>query len=187
MKMPKAVLLDRDGVINFDSPRYILSVADFTPIPGAIAAVAALKEAGIRVALLSNQSAVGRGWIDEERLAEIHAHLERLLRAQRAAFDFVGYCTHAPEEDCACRKPRPGLVHAALKALDVAPEDALMIGDSARDLEAAAAAGVPGWLVASGYKPFAEQLKRARAVQPALHTFVNLAHAVSALLSGNLR
>ena len=181
MSLPRLVILDRDGVINFDSPDYILAPEQFIPIPGSLEAIAALARKGVRVAVASNQSAVGRGWISEEDLARIHERMLGLVRAAGGDIHDWAYCVHAPGDDCRCRKPKPGLVQELLARAGVPPREAVVIGDSARDIEAAAALGVPGVLVATGYKDAAEQLARARRAQPGVRMYPNLRAAVRAL------
>ncbi len=183
MSLPKLVILDRDGVINFDTPQYILRPEDLVPIPGSLAAIAALTQRGVRVAIASNQSAVGRGWISEEQLERIHARLLALVKEAGGHIDDWAYCVHAPQEGCACRKPKPGLIQTLLARANVAPKDALIVGDSARDIEAAAAAGVRGVLVATGYKDAAYEWRKARAAQPAVPLYINLRAFVEHLLS----
>ena len=144
------VLLDRDGVINEDSPNYICSPSDWLPIPGSLHAIARLSRAGRTVAVCSNQSAVARGLISEAELAEID-------RAMRSAIEFEGgrlqgtyYCVHGPEKNCACRKPAPGLLQLAMTTLNARPDETVYIGDSIRDIQAGKAAGCSTILVRTG-------------------------------------
>ena len=182
--LPKAVLLDRDGVINFDSPDYILTPEQWQPVPGSLAAIARLSKVGIKVAIVSNQSALGREMIDTPTFEEIHGKMMLFIEEAGGFIDHVAYCPHAPADDCGCRKPKPGMVLETLRALGLAkaPERALFIGDSLRDVEAALAAGVPAILVESGYGDEAAILEKARALMPAIRSFPNLAAAVDSLL-----
>ncbi len=171
------VLLDRDGVINHDSPDYILSAAQWRPIDGSLEAIAALNAAGLTVAVCSNQSAVGRGMLAPATLQAIHERMHQALAAVGGHLDGVFVCPHAPAADCRCRKPRPGLLQQALEQFDCAPERALMIGDSRRDLIAAERSGVEGWLVKTGNgAALADELGPATPVYP------DLAAAVPAIL-----
>ena len=181
MRLPRLVILDRDGVINLDSPDYILAPEQFMPVPGSLEAIAALARASIRVAVASNQSAVGRGWITEEDLGRIHARMLSLVREAGGEVHDWAYCLHAPDDGCRCRKPRPGLLEDLLTRAGVVPADALVIGDSARDVEAAAALGIPAVLVASGYKDAAEQWARARRAAADVRLYPNLHAVVRAL------
>ena len=178
---PKAVLLDRDGVINFDSPDYILAPEQWRPVPGSLQAIARLTAAGIPVAICSNQSALGRGMLDRETFQAIHAKMMLAIEEAGGEIAHVAYCPHAPDDGCACRKPLPGLLYEALQALDVAAEDALMIGDSVRDVQAARAAGVRAMLVQSGYGEADDILERSRRLMPDICSFPDLAAAVNAL------
>ena len=182
MQHPKAVLLDRDGVVNFDSPDYILAPEQWIPIPGSLEAIARLHRAGIRIALCSNQSGLGRGMMSGATFETIHAKMMLAVEEAGGRFDYVAYCPHNPDDDCRCRKPKPGMVFEILRALDLSPDQTLLIGDSARDVEAAAAAGVPAILVQSGYGDAAKILAKAEKVQPGIAAYPDLATAIDALL-----
>ncbi len=181
---PDAVILDRDGVINFDSPDYILAPDQWRPIPGSLEAIARLTQVGVPVAIASNQSALGRGMIGRDTFEAIHARMMRAIEAAGGRVAHVAYCPHGPGDGCACRKPKPGLVRECLDALGLAenPDRALMIGDSLRDVQAALAAGARAWLVQSGYGDAEAILQKARAIDPAIAAFPDLARAVDALL-----
>ncbi|MDQ6972979.1 MAG: D-glycero-beta-D-manno-heptose 1,7-bisphosphate 7-phosphatase [Mariprofundaceae bacterium] len=181
--MPKVVLLDRDGVINFDSPDYILTPEDWQPVPGALAAIARLKEAGIKVAVCSNQSGLGRSLLSQETFQAIHAKMMLAIEEAGGEIGHVAYCPHGPDDGCSCRKPLAGLLTEALAALDVSAGEALMIGDSIRDVQSAKAAGVPAWLVQSGYGDADKILQKSRELMPDIPAYADLAAAVDALLS----
>ena len=177
---PQLVLLDRDGVINFDSPDYIKSPAEWRALPGALKAIARLNHAGILVGICSNQSGVGRGLFDTQMLSAIHQKLEQELAAAGGHLDHIGICPHAPQVQCNCRKPKPGLLISALKVCQVEPSSAVFIGDSLRDLQAASAAGVQPMLVRTGNGRRTEaELTRCGRAAP---TFDDLALAVDDLL-----
>ena len=182
--LPKAVLLDRDGVINFDSPDYILSPEQWEPIPGSLEAIARLTKAGIAIAVVSNQSALGRGMLDDATLQNIHAKMLLSIEALGGRVDHVAYCPHAPDDGCTCRKPLPGMITESLAALNL--EDQLqhvcMIGDSLRDMQAAWAAGVKGILVQSGYGDGDAILAKARLQKPNIRAFPDLAAATKYIL-----
>jgi D-glycero-D-manno-heptose 1,7-bisphosphate phosphatase len=144
------IILDRDGVINHDSPHFIKSPDEWVPIPGSIEAIAALKKAGYAVAVCTNQSGVGRGYYDEAMLAKIHAKMSAELADFGFTFDAIAYCPHLPEAGCNCRKPKPGMVLALLKQFNAVPLDTWVVGDSFRDLEAGVAAGCKTLLVKTG-------------------------------------
>lgn len=182
---PKAVLLDRDGVINFDSPDYILALAHWQPVPGSLQAIARLHKAGIAVAIVSNQSALGRGMVDQQTFNAIHARMMLAIEQAGGFISHVAYCPHGPDDDCDCRKPKPGMVINTLAALGLAdtPEQALFIGDSARDVEAAHAADVAAMLVRSGYGDTAAIVEKSRALQPDIQVCADLAAAVDMILA----
>jgi D-glycero-D-manno-heptose 1,7-bisphosphate phosphatase len=144
------VLLDRDGVINENHLDYVTNWDGFRFLAGAIAALAELQSHGLRLAIVSNQSAVGRGLMTEDDLNEIHERMACELAAAGVHLDGIFCCVHAPWNGCACRKPLPGLLAQALEALDGAPAEAVMIGDGPEDLRAASTAGVAFVLVRTG-------------------------------------
>jgi D-glycero-D-manno-heptose 1,7-bisphosphate phosphatase len=148
--MARLILLDRDGVINFDSPSYVKSPEEWIPIPGALDAIADLKHAGWRVAVCSNQSGVGRGLFTLDALDAIHAKLASALAERSVRLDALRFCPHLPGAGCRCRKPAPGMLIDAMQALGAAPERTIAIGDSVRDVEAARAAGCRAILVRTG-------------------------------------
>lgn len=148
--MNQWVILDRDGVINGDSPDYVKSLAEWRPLPGSIAAIARLSRAGYRVAIATNQSGVGRGLIRSEDLHTMHAELCRQVTRAGGVIDGIFYCPHAPEEGCQCRKPRTGLLDAIARRFGIDLRGQPAVGDSLRDLEAAQAAGCQPVLVRTG-------------------------------------
>jgi histidinol-phosphate phosphatase family protein len=139
---PAVVLFDRDGTIVHDVP-YNTDPALVVPVPGAAQALAALRQAGIRVGVVSNQSGVGQGIITPAQLSAVNNRVEELL----GPFGTWQLCTHRADAGCACRKPEPGLVTAAADALGVTAAQCVVIGDIAADVTAARAAGARGILV----------------------------------------
>jgi HAD superfamily hydrolase (TIGR01662 family) len=139
---PRAVLFDRDGTLVRDVP-YNGDPARVVPVPGAADAVAALRAAGVRVGVVSNQSGVGTGQITPAQLDRVNARVEELT----GPFGAWRVCVHAPDTGCGCRKPRPGLILAAADDLGVSAADCVVIGDIAADVDAARAAGARGILV----------------------------------------
>jgi D-glycero-D-manno-heptose 1,7-bisphosphate phosphatase len=146
----KLVILDRDGVINQDSPSYIKSPEEWKPIPGSIEAIALLNQAGYRVLVATNQSGVGRGLFDMATLNAIHDKMHRALGQAGGRVDGIFYCPHAQDAGCSCRKPRPGLLDEIARRFGVSLEGVPVIGDSLRDLQAAAAVGAQPVLVLTG-------------------------------------
>ena len=144
------VILDRDGVINEDRADFVRSPAQWVPVPGSLEAIARLCAAGIRVAVATNQSGIGRGLYDEATLAAIHRRMESEIAKHGGHLDRIVYCPHHPDDDCACRKPRPGLLEQLAASYDRSLTDVPCIGDARRDLEAAVAVGARPMLVLTG-------------------------------------
>jgi len=180
--LPRAVLLDRDGVINFDSPGYILTPDQWAPIPGSLEAIARLTDAGIAVTIVSNQSALGRGMIDQLTFDAIHGKLMLSIEEAGGFITHVSYCPHKPDDGCACRKPRPGMLFETLDMLALRADQALYIGDSIKDVEAAHAANMAVRLVQSGYGDAAIILEKSRLLVPSIQAYTDLAAAVDDLL-----
>ena len=146
----KLVILDRDGTINHDSDQYIKSPAEWKPIPGSLEAIARLTQGGWRIVVATNQSGIARGLFDMSTLNAIHAEMHRAVGQAGGRIDAIFFCPHAADSNCECRKPKPGLLHEIATRFGVELEDVPMIGDSPRDLEAAAAAGAKPYLVLTG-------------------------------------
>ena len=146
----KLVILDRDGVINIDSDRFIKSPDEWRPIPGALEAIARLNGAGFHVAVATNQSGIERGLLDMNALNAIHSKMLKAAQQVGARIDAIFYCPHSSDTDCRCRKPLPGMFIDIGKRLNVVLAGVPCIGDGLRDLQAAAAAGGRPFLVLSG-------------------------------------
>ncbi len=165
----KAVLLDRDGVINVDHEGYVTSWSQFRLLPGVLEGLCQLTAAGYRLAVVTNQAVVGRGLASAAEVEELNARMVSALAEGGARIDAVLCCPHAPEEGCVCRKPQPGLLIEAGRRLGVAPTDTCVIGDWVDDIAAARAAGcaVP-ILVLTGRGRRALPLARAAGLGPFL-------------------
>ena len=144
------ILLDRDGVVNAESEAYVKCLAEFHPLPGSYEAVARLCEAGHEVAVVTNQSGIGRKLIDPEELDRIHGALRAGVARAGGRIARIEVCPHVPEDECRCRKPRTGLLVTAADALGFDPATSILVGDRASDLAAAAAFGCEGILVRTG-------------------------------------
>lgn len=144
------LILDRDGVINEDSDDYIRSLADWRPLAGSLAAIAALSRAGYTVAIATNQSGLSRGYFSLDALEAIHAQLRAQLEELGGHIAGIFYCPHLPEEGCSCRKPATGLLQAMEAELGESVVGAIFIGDSLKDLQAAQAAACRPVLVRTG-------------------------------------
>ncbi|HST84024.1 MAG TPA: HAD-IIIA family hydrolase [Kineosporiaceae bacterium] len=138
----RAVLFDRDGTLVHDVP-YNGDPDLVRPMPGAARAVAAVRAAGLRIAVVTNQSGIARGLLTRAQVEAVNAEVDRQL----GGFDSWQICPHGTDEGCACRKPRPGMIQAAARALGVQPRECVVIGDIGADVEAARAAGARAVLV----------------------------------------
>lgn len=167
------VLIDRDGVINRDSAEYIRSVAEWQPLPGSLEAIAALTRAGFTVAVVTNQSGVGRGLFTEATLASIHRAMEDAVASAGGTIAAVFYCPHRPDEGCDCRKPKPGLLLEAARHFRRNIADVAFIGDKVSDAQAALAAGARPILVGAAEDP---------ALPSDIERYGDLAAAAAALL-----
>lgn len=143
-------LIDRDGTINVEK-HYLSDPEQLELIPGAAAAIRRLNQAGWGVAVITNQSGVGRGYFGLDRLAQVHERLVSMLSAEGARVDGIYICPHAPDDDCACRKPLPGMVEQAVAELHFDPKKAVMIGDKEVDVELGLAVGAKTFLVRTGH------------------------------------
>lgn len=148
--MLKLLILDRDGVINYDSDAYIKSVEEWIPLPGSIEAIAQLSKAGWTVAIATNQSGIARGYYDIATLEAMHARLRALVAEQGGEVGLVVYCPHGPDEGCDCRKPEPGMLKIIAEHYKVPLAGIWFVGDSLGDLEAAKAVDSQPVLVKTG-------------------------------------
>ena len=146
----KLAILDRDGVINFDSDNYIKSPAEWRPIPGSIEAIARLNQHGFRIAVASNQSGIGRGLFDMATLNAINDKMMEMVFRQGGRIDAVFFCPHTPTEDCNCRKPRTGMFEEIANRFHAELKGVPCIGDSLKDMQAADAVGAQPILVMTG-------------------------------------
>jgi D-glycero-D-manno-heptose 1,7-bisphosphate phosphatase len=175
----KLIILDRDGVINHDSPSYIKSPDEWKPIPGSLEAIALLNQAGYRVLVATNQSGVGRGLFDMATLNAIHDKMHRALALAGGRIDGIFYCPHAQDAGCSCRKPKPGLLEEIARRFGVSLDGVPAIGDSLRDLQAAVAVGAQPILVLTGK---GKQTRKDDGLPEGTVVYANLAEAVRSLL-----
>lgn len=177
---PSWVILDRDGVINHDSDEYIKSPAQWRAIPGSLEAIAKLNRAGIRVAVATNQSGLARGFFDEATLDAMHAKLHAELAQSQGHIDALAFCPHHPDAQCACRKPEIGLLQQLSTRIGLPLANAVMVGDTYKDLQTAERAGCRRVLVKTG------KGERTLAKHPILHqttpVYADLAEWVRELL-----
>jgi D-glycero-D-manno-heptose 1,7-bisphosphate phosphatase len=158
----RAVILDRDGVINHESAGFIKSPEEWLPIPGSLDAIACLCKAGFSMVLITNQSGLARGLLSRRELDAIHEKMAMELRVREAALTAIYLCPHEPDDGCACRKPKPGLFYQAARDLGFRLDETWAIGDSVRDVEAAKAAGAKPVLVRTGNGAKMEHLLEGR-------------------------
>ncbi|HUR29661.1 MAG TPA: HAD family hydrolase [Planctomycetota bacterium] len=152
-----AVFFDRDGTLNVEIERPLVSPEQLVLLPGAAEAVASVNAAERIALVVTNQSAIARGWMTHFELEQVHAGLRARLAASGARLDGILHCPHLPgggsapyHRDCACRKPKPGLLHLAARRWNVDLARSWVIGDALRDLESGAELGVRGILVRTG-------------------------------------
>ena len=174
----KLLILDRDGVINQDSDAYIKSLDEWIPIPGSIEAIAQLSKAGWTVAVATNQSGIARGYYSLATLDAMHARLRALVAEQGGEVGLIVYCPHGPDEGCACRKPKPGMLHTIASHYAVDLAGVWFVGDSKGDLEAARTVDAQPVLVKTGK---GEQTL-SKGVPEATLIFDDLASIASALI-----
>lgn len=175
----KLVILDRDGVINYDSPTYIKSPDEWKPIPRSLDAIARLTQADYRVVVATNQSGVGRGLFDMATLNAIHDKMHRAVGQAGGRIDAVFYCPHAMEANCGCRKPKPGLLEDIGRRFNTSLADVPCIGDQLRDLQSAAAVDAQPILVLTGK---GAKTQREGGLPPNTRVYADLADAVKPLV-----
>lgn len=146
----KLIILDRDGVINFDSDQFIKKPEEWRPITGSLEAIAQLNQANYRVVVATNQSGIGRGLFDMPMLNSIHDKMHKACTLVGARIDAVFFCPHTSESKCNCRKPKPGMFEEIASRYNVNLAGVPAVGDSLRDLQAGATFGVQPYLVLTG-------------------------------------
>lgn len=149
--MIKLIILDRDGVINYDSEEYIKSADEWQAIPGSLEAIAKLNQHGYQVVVVTNQSGLARGKFTHQTLDAIHQKMRQQLAELGGKIEDIFFCPHGPDEGCDCRKPRPGLFKQISAQLGVPLDGVLTVGDKLSDIEAAKAVGASPVLVKTGY------------------------------------
>lgn len=172
------IILDRDGVINFDSDYYIKSPEEWMPIPGSLEAIATLNKLGYRVIVATNQSGVARNLYDMDTLYKIHEKLFQELEKVGGVIEEIFFCPHHPDDHCGCRKPQPGLLHQIQEKYALDLSETYFVGDSIADIRAAQTAGCKPILVmtGNGKKTLQQNPDMANVLQ-----FDDLAHAVASI------
>ena len=146
----KLIILDRDGVINQDSDKYIKSPAEWQPIPGSIEAIARLHQGGYRIVVATNQSGIGRGLFDMATFNAMNDKMMELVFRHGGRIDAVFFCPHTDLENCTCRKPRTGMYEEIAARYHMDLKGVPCVGDAIRDLKAAEAVGGQPMLVLTG-------------------------------------
>src|SRR5215471_2459222 len=149
-RQAKLIILDRDGVINYDSDQFIKSPDEWRAIPGSLEAIARLNHAGFRVVVATNQSGLGRGLFDMATLISIHEKMHRALAAVGGRIDAVFYCPHTADSACDCRKPRSGMFLEIGQRFGIELTGVPCVGDSVRDLQCADSVAAQPILVLTG-------------------------------------
>lgn len=177
------IFLDRDGVINENRVDYVKSWSEFRFLPGSREAIAKLSQAGHRIVVCSNQAGIAKGLISIETVEDIHARMLAELREAGGIVEKVYYCPHGKEDNCECRKPRPGQLLRASQELGLDLKDAVFVGDNTTDIRAGMEAGVQTMLVLTGLGMESLRTFRHEAVRP-FRIAMNLKHAVELILEG---
>ncbi|HAJ36024.1 MAG TPA: D-glycero-beta-D-manno-heptose-1,7-bisphosphate 7-phosphatase [Chloroflexi bacterium] len=148
--MIDAIFLDRDGTLNVERADYVKSIDELVLLPGALAALGSLSALTVPIILITNQSVIGRGIVDQAAVDAIHAHLHTQVRASGGRLDAIYVCPHHPDAHCGCRKPQPGMLLAAAADFQLDLARCVFIGDSLSDYAAARAVGCQPVLVRTG-------------------------------------
>lgn len=179
----KLVILDRDGVINHESDRFIKSPIEWKPIPESITAIARLNREGFSVVVATNQSGIARGLFDISMLGRIHEKMHRHVSDAGGSIEAIFFCPHEPTDQCDCRKPKPGLFNDIAERLHINLKGVPAIGDSLRDIQAAAAAGASPMLVLTGR---GEQTLESPECIEGIPVYADLSAAADAIIDGSI-
>lgn len=176
----KLIILDRDGVINYDSEQFIKTADEWRPIPGSMEAIAKLNQWGWRVVVATNQSGVGRGLFGMDTLNAIHEKMVKTLAQVGGRIDAIFFCPHAADSTCECRKPKPGMLRQIAERFNTPLDGVPVVGDSLRDLQAAVAVGAQPYLVLTGK---GQKTRDDPALPPATQIYPDLATLVADLIA----
>ena len=159
----KAVFIDRDGTININSG-YIIKPDHLQIYSGVSKGIRLLNEHGFKIIIITNQSGIARGFYSEKILEEIHKKLKIELKKENAKIDAIYYCPHHPNENCNCRKPKPGLLEQAITDLNIDKEKSYMIGDRMLDIEAGSKIGCKTILIPEDNEKIEKEMKRSSVI-----------------------
>jgi len=183
----KLVILDRDGVINQESPEFIKTPDEWIPVKGSLQAIGRLSQAGYDVVVMTNQSGIGRNLLSADMLGQIHVRMIDYIQQHGGKIQSILFCPHLPDDGCECRKPKIGMYKELASRLGISFKGVYSVGDSLRDLQAAKAVGAVPVLVKTGNGRKTQQLLKSG--DDGLHnisTFNSLAGFVDALLLDKL-
>jgi D-glycero-D-manno-heptose 1,7-bisphosphate phosphatase len=179
----KMIILDRDGVINHDSPDFIKSPAEWIAIPGSLEAIAQLNQAGYRVVVASNQSGIARELFDMRTLNAIHQKMHSQAQQVGADIDAIFFCPHAAIDNCDCRKPKAGMFEEISKRFKISLKGVPTVGDSLRDLQAGFVSGCTPHLVLTGK---GQKTQQTGGLPPGTQVYPDLAAMVADLLKSGV-
>lgn len=177
------IFLDRDGVINENRPDYVKSWSEFHFLPGSREAIAQLTQAGHRIIVCTNQAGISKGKLTVDTIEEINHRMLADIMTAGGVIEKVYYCPHSKDENCNCRKPRPGLLLRASRELHLDMGDAVFIGDTISDIQAGFAAGIQSMLVLSGLGLESFRMHY-HEVESSFRIAMNLKHAAELILKG---
>lgn len=175
----KLIILDRDGVINQDSDHFIKSPDEWIPIEGSLEAIARLNRGGYTVVVATNQSGLARGLFNIVSLNAIHQKLHRAAQQAGADIAAIFFCPHAADDNCDCRKPKPGMLQNIARRFDVSLKGVVTVGDSLRDLQAGFVVGCLPFLVLTGK---GEKTRAKGGLPPGTQIFPDLSAVADSLL-----
>jgi len=141
IKKNKAVFLDRDGVLNKKREDYVKSIKELEIFPNIAEEISKLKMKGFLIIVITNQSVINRQIITIKELEEIHLTIQKFLKKSKTCIDKFYFCPHRPDENCDCRKPKPGLILQAINEFSIDASKSWMVGDSKTDIQAGEKAG----------------------------------------------
>ena len=174
----KLIILDQTGVINQSSDAFIKTPEEWIPIPGSLDAIARLTHSGYRVVIATNQSGIGRGLLDMATYNAINDKMYKAVNQAGGRIDAIFFCPHTNADKCSCRKPATGLLDEIMQRYGVNLKDAPAVGDSLKDLQAAAAVGAIPMLVLTGN---GQTTRTAKEIPAGTQIFENLAAVADAL------
>ena len=175
----KLIILDRDGVINRESDLYIKSPDEWSPLKGSLEAISQLNKNNWKVCIATNQSGIGRGLYTIDTMNLIHEKMKKELKKFNANIDYISYCPHKPEDNCKCRKPKPGMYIEIGKLYNYDLNNAIVVGDSERDIVAAEKVGAKSMLVLTGK---GKKTIKERNLPERTTVYKNLAEVVKAII-----